>query len=148
MTVTSILANTLGGPKSLARIPITDPATGQPAVDLNGNPVVADWSQDPVVGAAVGTPTDAVPSDLTAAASMIALLRGSWSNGSTGVVALGTPGDEPWSGSGEASIIALLKALVLGGGGGGGGGGSTSTFLTDLNGNQVTDQNGNSLITQ
>jgi hypothetical protein len=77
MSVLSILANTLGGSRQLARIQVIDPSTGQPAVDNNDHPITAEWVQDPVAGTALGTPADAAWSG-TGASSIVGVLKAVW----------------------------------------------------------------------
>jgi hypothetical protein len=128
MTIPVVYVKTLNGIVGLARVQPIDPATGAPAVDQLGRPVFADWVQDPVTEAALGTPADAAWSG-TGPASTIALLKalaaptGEGTSATAGnqtqqitqataaAVALGTPGDAAWSGSGTSTVVAALKAI-------------------------------------
>jgi hypothetical protein len=100
MSVLSILANTLGGAKSLARYQPIDPATSQPAIDNNGNPILGDMVQE------------------TNSAATLAAIQAT-ASGQTAILtptvaaatALGTPADAAWGGSGSSSVVAALKAI-------------------------------------
>jgi hypothetical protein len=109
MSVLSILANTLGGAKSLARFQPIDPSTSQPAVDNNGNPILGDMVQETNSAATLA----AIQALLTEDAGL-ATASGQTSS-LTQVIAsstaLGTPADAVWSGTGSSSIVAALKAI-------------------------------------
>ena len=109
MSVLSILANTLGGAKSLARFQPVDPATSAPAIDNNGNPILGDMVQETNSAATLAAVQALLSEDagLATASGQASVLTPTTAS----ATALGTPADAAWSGTGASSIVAALKAI-------------------------------------
>lgn len=91
-------------------------STGQP-VDVsaaNALPVSVDGvSFDVETLGTIGAVDDTAEPDPTQDATLIAATKGVNENLQTLIAAIGAPDDAAWSGSGDGTVISLLKAIAV-----------------------------------